>query len=121
MSIASMAEPSVIFPGSVCAAAYRCERRRFYCRSGNCRRYVCLFEFDFLVTHMSYSKKERVLRSLRREPVDRLPTQSNYTRVMGRLLSEHFGFAEAELPERLGNHLLRVDIDHPRHTNGDGS
>lgn len=70
---------------------------------------------------MSYSKKERVLRALRREPVDRLPTQSNYTRVMGRLLSEHFGIAEAELPERLGNHLLRVDIDHPRHTNGDGS
>ena len=26
MSIASMAEPSVIFPGSVCAAAYLCER-----------------------------------------------------------------------------------------------
>jgi len=62
-----------------------------------------------------------VLRALRREPVDRLPTQSNYTRKMGRLLSEHFGIAEAGLPERLGNHLLRVDIDHPRRTNTDGS
>jgi uroporphyrinogen decarboxylase len=40
---------------------------------------------------------------------------------MGRLLSEHFGIAEEELPERLGNHLLRVDIDHPRRTNADGS
>ena len=67
------------------------------------------------------SKKDRMLRALRREPVDRLPTQSNYTGKMGRLLSAHFGIAEAELPERLGNHLLRVDIDHPRRTNADGS
>ncbi len=62
-----------------------------------------------------------MLRALRRDPVDRLPTQSNYTRLMGRLLSEHFGIPEAELPARLGNHLLRVDIDHPRRTNEDGS
>ncbi len=67
------------------------------------------------------SKRERLLRALRREPVDRLPTQSNYTRAMGRMLSAHFGIAEAELPERLGNHLLRVDIDHTRSTNADGS
>ena len=40
---------------------------------------------------------------------------------MGRLLAGHFGISEAELPERLGNHLLRVDIDYPRHTNADGS
>jgi uroporphyrinogen decarboxylase len=40
---------------------------------------------------------------------------------MGRLLSGHFGISEAELPDRLGNHLLRVDIDYPRHTNADGS
>ena len=40
---------------------------------------------------------------------------------MGRLLAAHFGIAEAELPERLGNHLLRVDIDHRRRTNADGS
>lgn len=40
------------------------------------------------------ARKQRVLRALRREPVDRLPTQSNYTRAMGRLLSEHFGIAD---------------------------
>ncbi len=40
---------------------------------------------------------------------------------MGRLLAEHFRISEAELPERLGNHLLRVDIDYPRRTNADGS
>lgn len=62
-----------------------------------------------------------MLRALRHQPVDRLPTQSNYTRAMGRLLSSHFGIAEAQLPERLGNHMLRVDIDHPRRTNADGS
>src|SRR5208283_4437483 len=62
-----------------------------------------------------------MLRALRRQPVDRLPTQSNYTRAMGRLLSAHFRIAEAELPERLGNHLLRVDMDHPRRANADGS
>lgn len=67
------------------------------------------------------SKKERMLRALRREPVDRLPTQSNYTGAMGRLLAQYFGIAEAELPERLGNQLLRVDIDHCRPTNADGS
>ena len=67
------------------------------------------------------NKKERMLRALRREPVDRLPTQSNYTGKMGQLLSEHFCISEAQLPERLGNHLLRVDIDYPRHTNADGS
>jgi uroporphyrinogen decarboxylase len=67
------------------------------------------------------SRKERTLRALKREPVDRLPTQSNYTRAMGRLLAAHFGIAEADLPERLGNHLLRVDIDYARRTNADGS
>ena len=85
---------------------------------GGCLR---VFEFDFLVTRMSYSKKERMLRALRREPVDRLPTQINYTRAMGRLLCGHFGIAEMQLPERLGNHLLRVDIDYARRTNADGS
>lgn len=62
-----------------------------------------------------------MLRALRHQPVDQLPTQSSYTRAMGRLLAAHFGVNEAELPERLGNHLLRVDIDHPRRTNADGS
>jgi len=40
---------------------------------------------------------------------------------MGRLLSRHFAVAEPELPDRLGNHLLRVDVDHPRRANADGS
>jgi uroporphyrinogen decarboxylase len=40
---------------------------------------------------------------------------------MGRLLAEHFGVPPARLPERLGNHLLRVDVSHARRTNEDGS
>src|ERR1035438_5575027 len=67
------------------------------------------------------SRKQRMLRALRCEPVDRIPTQSNYTGLMGRLLSEHFGIAEAQLPQRLGNHLVRVDLDYPRRTNAEGS
>jgi len=62
-----------------------------------------------------------MLRALRRQPVDRLPTQSGYTGAMGRLLAAYFGISPAELPKRLGNHLVRVDIDHPRRTNADGS
>jgi uroporphyrinogen decarboxylase len=67
------------------------------------------------------SRKERVLRALRRESVDRLPTQCNYTPAMGRLLAGHFGIALGELPDRLGNHLLRVDLSHSRPVNADGS
>jgi uroporphyrinogen decarboxylase len=67
------------------------------------------------------SRKERVLRALRRQPVDHLPTQSNYTPRMGRILAGHFGVPAAELPDRLGNHLLRVDLTHPRRLNDDGT
>lgn len=67
------------------------------------------------------SKKQRVRHALRREPVDRLPTQCNYTSAMGRLLAAHFQIPLAELPRRLDNHLLRVDLAHSRATNEDGS
>jgi uroporphyrinogen decarboxylase len=61
---------------------------------------------------MSISPKERVRRALAREPVDRIPTQVNYTQAMGRRLAAHLGVSQAQLPWRLGNHLLRVDISH---------
>ncbi len=66
-------------------------------------------------------RKARLLRALRREPVDRLPVQTNYTAKMGRILAEHFGVAIEALPDRLGNHLLRVDISHARPVNDDGT
>lgn len=72
-------------------------------------------------TTAGLGRKERMRRALLRLPVDRLPTQSNYTRAMGRKLAAHFGVTEAELPERLGNHLLRVDLTYPRPTSPDGA
>ena len=70
---------------------------------------------------ISLTKKERMRRALRREPVDHLPFQTNFTGAMGRRLAEHFGISETQLQERLGNHLLRLDIAHDRQKNADGS
>lgn len=64
--------------------------------------------------------RERLRRALRYEPVDRLPTQVNYTGAMGRQLARQLGVTPAELPGRLDNHLLRVDLSHPRRTSADG-
>lgn len=66
------------------------------------------------------TKKERMRRALLRQPVDRLPVQTNYTPVMGRKLAEHFKVAPAELAGRLGNHLLRLDLGHPKRLSADG-
>jgi len=66
------------------------------------------------------SKKERMRRALRRQPVDRLPAQTNYTRVMGRKLMEHFKVSADELPELLDNHLLRLDLAFPKRLSADG-
>ena len=59
-------------------------------------------------------KKERTRRALWREPVDRLPVQVSYTPAMGRSLAEHFAISLDELPARLDNHLLRLDISFRR-------
>jgi uroporphyrinogen decarboxylase len=52
--------------------------------------------------------------------MDRLPTQINYTRSMGVALAAHLGVSLGELPGRLGNHLLRVDLTYPRRLSDDG-
>jgi len=64
--------------------------------------------------------RERVRRALWRQPVDRLPVQTNYTATMGAKLAGHFHCACAEVPARLDNHLLRVDLDHPPCLSEDG-
>ncbi len=69
----------------------------------------------------SLTRKERMRRALRREPVDHLPFQTNFTGAMGWRLAEHFGIPEAQLQDRLGNHLLRLDPSHSRQRNADGS
>ena len=67
------------------------------------------------------TRKERLRRALRREPVDHLPYQTNFTGAMGRRLAEHFGIPVAQLQDRLGNHLLRLELSHARPTSADGS
>lgn len=60
-------------------------------------------------------------RALWRQPVDRLPVQTNYTPVMGRKLETAFHVTSAELPARLDNHLLRLDLTHPKRLSDDGT
>jgi uroporphyrinogen decarboxylase len=57
------------------------------------------------------SNKERVLRALNHETLDRLPNQINYTTALGAQMTQYFGVSLVELPSRLGNHMVRVDID----------
>jgi len=69
---------------------------------------------------MMLTHKERMRRAVRGEPVDRLPTQVNYTRAMGEKLTAHLGVSPTELPVRLDNHLVRVDVIYPRRASEDG-
>ena len=66
---------------------------------------------------MTMTYKERMRNALLHEPVDRIPTQINYTRAFGQKMASHFGVSEQALPRRLGNHMLRVDIQtEPRYS-----
>jgi len=65
--------------------------------------------------------KERLRRAVTYAPVDRLPTQINYTGRQGEKMAAHFGVSLAELPARLDNHLFRVDINHESTLSDDGS
>lgn len=69
---------------------------------------------------MSLTRKERLLRALRRQPVDRLPTQVNYTAAMGEKLAAHLSVPVADLPAVLDNHLVRVDINYQAKHGADG-
>ena len=69
---------------------------------------------------MALSRRERVRRALTYGAVDRLPTQVNYTGSMGQALARHFEVDPAELPERLDNHLLRLDLTYPERLSEDG-
>jgi len=64
--------------------------------------------------------KERMRRTLERRPVDRLPVQTNYTAAMGAKLAACFQCAPSELPARLDNHLLRLDVTHTPRVSRDG-
>ncbi len=70
---------------------------------------------------MQLTHKERLRRAIRHEPVDRLPTQINYTGRQGEQLAAYFGVSAAQLPERLDNHLRRLDLTYPARCNEDRS
>ncbi len=70
---------------------------------------------------MSMTEKERMRRALQHESVDRIPTQINYTEGMGQRMAEHFNLPVSELPFFLGNHMIRVDINHPGRPNEAGT
>lgn len=59
---------------------------------------------------MSLTKKERMRRALLHKPVDRLPTQINYTQALGQKMAQHYGISNQDLPEYFGNHLVRVEV-----------
>ena len=70
---------------------------------------------------MTLSRRERVLRALTYQPVDRLPTQFNYTASMGRAMAEHFGVdVSPTCGQRLDNHLVRLDMTYAERLSEDG-
>ena len=69
---------------------------------------------------MMMTKKERVRRALQFQPVDRLPTQINYTAVTGHHLAAHFNIPLTDLSNHLDNHLLRMDLSYPERLEENG-
>ncbi|MEX1296873.1 MAG: uroporphyrinogen decarboxylase family protein [Candidatus Limnocylindrales bacterium] len=69
---------------------------------------------------MELSRSERVRRALTYREVDRLPTQLNYTGSMGQAMARHFGVELTDLPERLDNHLVRLDLTYEPRLSDDG-
>ena len=65
------------------------------------------------------TKRERVNRALQREPVDRLPTQISYTGAMGAILARRLDVPLEELPARLDNHLVRIDLSYSERVDPD--
>lgn len=69
---------------------------------------------------MTLTHKERMKLALERKPVDRIPTQMGFTGEMARKMATHLGVTVAELPNRVDNHMIRVDITYERPLSEDG-
>lgn len=61
---------------------------------------------------MTMTHKARLAAVFTHAPVDRLPTQINYTGAMGQALATHYEVAVKDLAAFLDNHLVRVDVSH---------
>jgi uroporphyrinogen decarboxylase len=70
---------------------------------------------------MELNPKERLRRALFYQPVDRLPSQVNYTSGMAERMAAYFGVQAKDLPAFFNNHLVRVDIDFPARLSEDGT
>lgn len=70
---------------------------------------------------MQLTHKERVRRAIRHDTVDRLPTQINYTGRQAAKMAAHFDVSVQDLPTRLDNHLLRLDLTYSERYNEDRS
>ena len=60
-------------------------------------------------------------RAINHEPVDRIPTQINYTAGMGQKMADYFDIKMSDLPDFLGNHMMRVDLSFPQKMSDDGN
>jgi len=69
---------------------------------------------------MNLTPKERMRRAVNFEPVDRIPTQINYTAGMGQQMAGYFDIPVEGLPEFFGNHMVRVDLSYSRRLSDDG-
>jgi uroporphyrinogen decarboxylase len=65
--------------------------------------------------------KERVIGALTHQPIDHLPTQIKYTDAMGAAMAAHFKVPISDLPDFLGNHILRVNLYYPKKRSQDGT
>ncbi len=64
--------------------------------------------------------KDRVRLALTHQPVDRFPTQINFTSALGKILASHFNVPETALPGLFQNHIVRVDVNLPKTPSQDG-
>lgn len=67
------------------------------------------------------TRKERMRQALFYEPIDRVPTQINYTAAFGQSMAAFFDVPLEQLPHYLGNHMMRVDISHDGRVSDDGN
>jgi len=58
-----------------------------------------------------YTHKQRVIRSVKRDELDRFPTQLTFTPEMSRIIARHLKMSEDELERRLDNHIIAVPPD----------
>ncbi len=84
-------------------------------------KFVAHYDFwEWQSSAMKLTRKERIQRALNYEPLDRIPTQINYTAAMGRKMADFFAVSEDELPAFLGNHLIRIDMSYEPQFSDDG-